>query len=279
MKLVLSLTLRSWVLGLGAWVGGQYIVSNRRSFSIIRFLFFTAWAAPFSFFVFSFSAANAQTLQVITKSIEKTFVADKIDAVQILAERADIEINTWSKNEIKIVVELIAKHPDRAVATNDLAYFKYVIEAAGRNLHLRNLVVLTSNSRRPEANLKARYTLLLPASCAVVIQNSFGKIEIKGLENNIKVKSEFCTSTLQQLKGKITLETYFGDVKAEDLDGTISLTSDRTDWQLKNLKGRCQIRAQYGTFEINTDKTLVKIDLKTDNTVVRFVPQLTNNTK
>ena len=227
----------------------------------------------------SLLSANAQMLQVVTKSVEKTFAGNKINTVQILAERADVEISTWNKNELKIVVELVAKHPDRAVATSDLESLKYVFETVGRSVYLRNFVVLPSSGGRPEANLKARYTLLLPAACAVVLQNSFGKIEIKGLEHSTEVKAEFCATILQQLKGKIALETHFGDVKAEEMDGNMSFRSDRTDWQLKDLKGRCQIRAQHGIFEINTDKTLVKMDVKTDKTTVRFVPQLTNNAK
>lgn len=231
-----------------------------------------------SFLVLSFfhSLLSAQTtLQVVTKNVEKSFAFSETKKVQIQAERADVEVSTWGRSEIKIMIELTAKHPDRAVAVNDLGNFKYDTETTGGTLYVRNYVLLTKSAAKPQANLKARYRLFLPAACALHIQNSFGKVEVEGLDKEIQLKTEFCSVILQNISGKITLDAHFGTLQADNLNGKFSLTTDRSDCQLKNIKGTCRIRADYGSIDIDTDKTLVKMDVKANQTNLKYSPTFT----
>ena len=62
-------------------------------FNILRF---TLCLLPFY--------SSAQTLQVITKTIEKTFEVPQYAKVQVWGERSDVEIMTWNKNEIKATI-------------------------------------------------------------------------------------------------------------------------------------------------------------------------------
>ncbi len=229
--------------------------------------------------VFCHASGQAQTLQVVTKSVEKTFVFGKIKRISISAERADVEVSTWDRPEIKITVDLVAKHPDRTVATNDLDYFKHLIEASGNTVYARNYVLLPKGAAKPQANLKARYRLVVPASGAVTIQNNFGKVLIDGLSQETTVKADFCAVVLQNLVGKIAVDARFGTLRAENVDGDLALTTDRSDCHLKNIKGQCRIRAEYGNIEIETDKTLVKMDVKINQTTLKYVSALTSKTQ
>jgi len=218
---------------------------------------------------FTFYITAAQTLQVATKTVEKTFKFEPLNEVQIMAERADIEVNTWERSEIKIVLELSTKHPDRAVATKDLAVMQHVIEKAGNTLFLRNFITLTKDTPKPQSNFKARYVLFVPAACGFDIQNSFGKTQLKGLTKTTVLRTEFCSVILNDLKGDIRFQANFGDLTATNLDGKISIVSDRTDLILRQLKGQCRIKAQYGSLDLAIDKTLVKMNLDTKHTELR----------
>lgn len=81
----------------------------------------------------------AQTLQVVTKSIEKTFADPKISKVQLWGERSDIDINTWQRQEIKVVIELTAKHPDRSTAEKDLEVMHYTANQSGKEVLIPQL--------------------------------------------------------------------------------------------------------------------------------------------
>jgi len=133
--------------------------------------------------------------------------AVQADEEGIDGERSDIEITPWNRNEIKAVVELTAKHPDRHTAEKDLETLHYTADNSGRTVSLHNFVVLTKNGAKPQSNLKARFTLFVPANCAVEIQNSFGKTTVKGLQTVMQLQTEFCTVELTDLRGNITART------------------------------------------------------------------------
>jgi FlaG/FlaF family flagellin (archaellin) len=226
----------------------------------------------FSLFTFHFSLSQT-TLQVVTKTAEKTFSTEHIAGLNFQAERADVEVVVWNKSEIKIITELTAKHPDRAIATADLENLKYGIEQVGKTLYCRNYLMVSKGTTKPQANLKVRFVVLMPATCALNVQNSFGKIQIKGLTKEATLNTDFCSTDLTNMAGKITISTHFGELRLTDIDGQITLTTDHSDTWLKQLKGQCNIRAQGGSIEINTDKAALKLNLKTDKTEVRYAAQ------
>lgn len=211
-----------------------------------------------------------QTLQVVTKTIEKTFEASQYAKVQVWGERSDIEIMTWGKNEIKATIELTAKHPNRSTAEKDLEALHYTADKKGKTVSLHNFVVLAKNGTKPQSNLKARFTLFVPANCAVEIQNSFGKISLKGLQTQtMQLQTEFCTIELTDLRGTLTARTQFGALRTENFNGLLSIFAERTDLLLQQIKGECRVRAQYGSLDIQTDKSQVKLNVETKNTELR----------
>lgn len=211
-----------------------------------------------------------QTLQVVTKTVEKTFEASQYAKVQVWGERSDIEIMTWGKNEIKATIELTAKHPNRSTAEKDLEALHYTADKKGKTVSLHNFVVLAKNGTKPQSNLKARFTLFVPANCAVEIQNSFGKISLKGLQTQtMQLQTEFCTIELNDLRGTLTARTQFGVLRTENFNGLLSIFSERTDLILQQIKGECRVRAQYGSLDIQLDKSQVKLNVETKNTEIR----------
>src|SRR5215217_2027244 len=75
-------------------------------------------------------------LQVATKTIEKT-ISPKVRTLYITAEKADIEMTTWNKSEITIVLELSARHPDKNTAAADLSKVQYIADRNGKDYFLR----------------------------------------------------------------------------------------------------------------------------------------------
>lgn len=195
--------------------------------------------------------AHAQgKLQVATKRIEKTVSAPSVRTLYISAEKADIEIVTWDNSDIAVIMELSARHPDRATATQDLSKLQYIADRNGRDYFLRNYIVLKDGESKPVSNLKARYTIHLPASCAVDLKNSFGTITLRGLTNQLNLKADFCTTNLTGLSGKGALQTTFGALSGNELAGTFTFTSDHTNVRLEQISGAVRIAAAYGNVEI-----------------------------
>ena len=196
-------------------------------------------------------AANAQTvLQVASKTFNTTVGSPAIKTLHIAAEKADIELVAWEKPDISIKIELSARHPDKSTATADLGKFLYLADRSGKDYFLRNYVLLKDGESKPVSNLKARYTIYLPANCSIDLKNTFGNITMKGLTNNLQLKADFCTSNLLNLKGKGSFETTFGELKTSEVVGAFTFLSDHTNLRLEGIGGAIKMNAHYGIVQI-----------------------------
>jgi len=219
-----------------------------------------------------FQLCRAQNvLQVATKAIEKTVALPAIRTLHINAEKADIELVAWDKTEISIVMELSARHPDKATATTDLAKIQYVADRSGKDYFLRNYILLKEGESKPLSNLKAKYTIHLPASCAIDLKNTFGTIHMKGLTNRLKLNADFCTTSLSNLKGEGLLETTFGELKGAEIAGTFSFTSDHTNLRLENIGGSISMKATYGNVEIVPSSGLSSLAIQSRKALVTLL--------
>ncbi len=263
----------------GRWIGYEmnFLVRTVARLSLLASHFSLTLFFIFHSSLFTLNSATAQTtLQVVTKTIEKTYSSVEIEALGLQAERADVEVMVWSRPEIKIMVELTAKHPDRVIAAADLENLKYGIEQVGKTLYCRNYLMVSKGATKPQANLKVRFVVLMPAACTLNVNNSFGKIQIKGLTKETILNADFCSTDLLNMAGKITVNTHFGELRLTDIDGNIKLTTDHSETWLKQVRGQCDIKAQSGSIEINTDKAALKLNLKTNKTEVRYAQTLVN---
>jgi len=199
-------------------------------------------------------------LQVATKTIEKNVKA--IRTLHITAEKADIEMITWDKPEISIIMELSARHPEKNTAANDLSKVQYIADRNGKDYFLRNYIVLKEGEAKPVSNLRARYKIHLPASCAVDLKNSFGTITLKGLTNNLQLKADFCTTYLVDLSGKGQMQTSFGELKANEISGVFTFQSDHTKMSLQSIAGVIKVDAVYGDIELFPASGLTSLGIK-----------------
>ncbi len=206
------------------------------------------------------------TLQVVTRSIEKTFPITPTLVIE--AEKADIEIVTWGKDEIQLKIELIAKHPDRNTAKNDLEAMKYIADRTPDKILLRNYLVIKNTEEKPVSNFKAKYIIHIPENLKVSIQNSFGKVIVQGKYSQLNIKSEFCVLDLQKAEGNARLETYYGEVHSKNFNGVTTIKSERSELFFQQLSGAYTINAQYGKIEIESVAGLKSLSINAKKTEI-----------
>lgn len=200
------------------------------------------------------------TLQVVTKSIDKSF--DRTQSIKIEAEKADIELVVWSGEKIKVSIDLTAKHPNRKDALNDLEMMKYVAEKFGNVLVLRNYIQIENEKMKPVSNLKAKFVISIPEQMMVSIQNSFGKINISGKFKQLQLKTDFCNTELKNVSGIIKLDSHYGEVNAHDLSGKVELKSDRTEINLTKISKDFTITGNFLKLSINSVSNLQRLKIE-----------------
>ncbi len=218
----------------------------------------------------AFGSNGQVALQVVTKTIEKTIPYKNGHEVNIEGEKAEIKVETWDRNEVKVLTELIAKHPDRKVAEKDLDLMIYSSEQHGSDIYFRNYI--SKKGEKPESELKAIYTITLPADCPVYLKNNFGLTNVSNLSNSLRIHSEFSKILLENLSGDIDVNSRFGDIIGKNIDGNVGLTTRRSDITLYEIKGTWNINAQYGImkFFTNPSPELLTMNVNAEKSDVYF---------
>lgn len=200
------------------------------------------------------TAVFAQTkLQVVSKSIKKTMPYKEGFEVNIEGEKAEIVVETWNKSEVNVHIQLISKHPDRAIAERDLEALKYSTEQHGNNIYFRNYISVEDGQEKPISSLKAIYTVTLPAQCPVYLKNQFGDATVNNLTKFLKLNTEFTKIGLNNLKGETYVQTKFGDIEAQGLSGKVFIDAKRSDITLREISGTFDINAEYGVLKLFTN--------------------------
>lgn len=214
--------------------------------------------------------AQSSSVQVVTKRIDKTFSYRDGYEVNVDGVRAEVSIVTWSKPEIKVQIDFIAKHSKKEQAEKDIEKMRYRADKDKNKIYLRNYLDIPEGSPEPQSQLKAIYVITLPEDCPIYIKNNYGLIDVQNLMSNLRLNSRFSKIDLENIKGNIDINTSFGDLIAEKLDGNIKLISRRSDLTLKQMRGSYDINAQYGILNLFATDRLLGLNLNADKSTVYF---------
>lgn len=207
-------------------------------------------------------------VQVVTKTIEKTFTYRKGYEVNVEGEKAEVIVESWDRAEVKITLELTAQHPDKTVADRDLAAIKYIADKVKNKIYVRNYLSEEEGKPKTESVLSAKYIIFVPEECPVYLKNYFGTINVSNLFNSVKINSEFSKIGLNNIRGFMDVQTRFGDILGTSLDGNMKLNARRSDVILRDIRGSYDLTAQYGIMKIYGTDEILSLNINTEKTDV-----------
>ncbi len=197
--------------------------------------------------------AAQSTLQVVTKTIQKSIAWKSGYTVEINCEKAEIDVEAVAAgNNVTIKADLTARHPQLDSAKYDLNAWKFVTSTVGKKIYIRAYIGLPSGRSLPNSNLKARITVRVPMQCPVTLTNKFGKAKLEHLAGAIRLTGEFCAFTLVDLQGGVNIESQYGNVDGHQLSGQVELQTKRSAIVLSELSGNCNVHSEYGTVDVAT---------------------------
>lgn len=214
------------------------------------------------------SASAQTTLQVATKHLEKEF--EGIHTIIIDAEKADIEIVVWNKSKVQLSMDLSAKHPEKSVVAKDLNFLKSGVDAKNGQLRLRNYILLGQKDKKPESNFKAKYVLKIPENIDLQIKNSFGKITHSGKTKKLTITAEFCTISLNHVKGFSKIQTKYGELNIDGIEGNTGIKTERSNLTLKNFSGIFSIDTYYGEIQLVSPREVQNLTLNGDKSDIQL---------
>lgn len=218
------------------------------------------------------SQASAQTtLQVVTKTIEKTARWKPGYALEINGEKAEVEVSPGTSDaQITVRAELTAKHPSLDTAQLDVETWKFVLSTVGKKIYVRAYIGLKNGQSVPTSNLKAKIIVQAPATCPVSLANKLGRVRLENLRGPIALTGEFCHFQLANLGGDVWLDSRYGSVEGKGLSGKIALKTTRADVTLSDLRSDCSVQSQYGTITLEARPSTGNLAVQGEKSEVRL---------
>ena len=207
----------------------------------------------FIILLWSIGTVDAQTrLKVASKSLTERFDYLPGMEVNVEGQKAEIIIETWDENKVEVLIEFISKHPSEMVAKKDIEALQYSYKTAGNKVYFRNYIKSKDGSK-PQAQLKAVYTVRLPNICPVYVKNQFGSTYVSDLANTLTLQSEFSEIVLRDLKGKVDVRTKYGDITGTGVHGQVNVNARRSDINFSDISGDYNIYTAFGVVKLFTD--------------------------
>lgn len=222
------------------------------------------------FFGVELGAQQEVSLQVVSKEIQKSFSYNSGYELNIEGEKADVKVESWDKNQVEVYIKIAALNEDKKLAANDLEYMQHQMQQVGKKIYLRNYLKVPAGAKKPSSKYESTYIIKMPADCPVYLKSKFGMVQVKDLNNSVKLNSQFTQIDLENIRGLIDVNTRFGELDGKYLDGEMFLKSRRTDVTLSELKGKYDLDLHSGTLNFFADPNVADLKLVAYNTKIHL---------
>ena len=209
-----------------------------------------------------------QKVQVVTRTLEQSWKCPPGMAVHIRAEKATVRVRGWDRPTMQVVLRLSARYPERTVAEQDLPVARYRLEQHGNVLDLTNFFVLPAGAPAVRSDLRAEYTVLMPAGNPVEVINAYGQTELADLTGQQHLEQNFGQITLRNLRGTLTVVARYADLTASNVQADFTCQANKSAVQVVGLGGSCSVRNYYGSVRVQPMATLRELTIEADRTEV-----------
>lgn len=185
-------------------------------------------------FLFNSTFAEGKTLY------EKSFAVNSGEQLSVKIMSGDIEISSWDKNEVSIVVT-----GDEEI--NEYLDFFFKKTDAGVDVKTEKKSSWSSLSSIPKFKVIAK----VPQNFNAELKTSGGDIDGKTLNGKIEFATSGGDVSILDSKGEVSIRTSGGNVKSVNFDGPSTLTTSGGDIVVKNSNGNTEVRTSGGDIKLN----------------------------
>ncbi|MBC6697644.1 hypothetical protein [Hymenobacter sp. BT190] len=216
-------------------------------------------------------AAPAQTkVQVVTRTLEQTLPCPAGVLVRVRAEKATLRVQGWDKPTVRVVLRLIARHPERETAEKELPVARCLIEKSGSVIDLVNYFALAPGAAAVRSDLRAEYTVQMPAGNPLQVVNAYGQTYFTGLAGKQTLEQDFGQITLEDLRGTFSATVRYADLNAANINLAFVCEADKSALRLTGASGSYTIRNRYGSVLLQPGSNLQSVFIDAQRTEVKL---------
>jgi len=196
--------------------------------------------------VLSQSLFGQTKVEVLTKTVEKSFAYIPGHTIKILGESARINVTSWERNEVKVVLKLISKGLTKADAERELTYQKYLIKDFDDEHVIKNFLLVPNELKELASIQETEIMVMVPGASNLRIENQYGEITLFGVSGKVEIASEYGNTEVNELTGAFEVESNFGDLLVQDCSGKMKLSLYLTKTVIDQFDGRGIVKSNLG---------------------------------
>ena len=188
---------------------------------------------------------------------ESTIEAVRGGVLHLVTKQGGVDVNTWRRDEVRVVVEKRSDVSDEAQARALLEAFQVTTTPAS------DTVQVQAGARAGDslASVKVRLVVHVPSQFGINIETTKGGIEISDLEGDVEARTEWGGLTFNSVKGDVKAETGAGGITLERSEGSMELKTGRGGITFNTVNG--DVKAETGAGGITVNKGEGSMEVKT----------------
>lgn len=210
------------------------------------------------------------TAQERTRKINKTYQVNGNTELEIDNQFGKVHVNTWSKNQIDIEVVVRAEFRSESRSQDFVDQVEIDISESSNQISFETDIDGNTNNRRGDS-FSIDYTITMPGTNALSIENKFGDIFVDDLGGEVMIDLKHGSMKAGNLTGPSTIEVSFGSATIDLLGnstldfkysklwlqkaGNLDLEQSFSDIEIDQA-GSIKLKSKYGGVELGDVKSV-----------------------
>lgn len=213
----------------------------------------------FLLFALTTSAAHAYNFNEKRKTYSKTYPLKNNQRVKISNEFGTVDVKSWTRNEVKVDVTIIAFSKDDESAQRILDNIS--IQSSDGD-PITFTTKRSGNIGNGKSRMEINYIVYMPVTNPLDIKNAFGGTTIPDWEGEVNINQSYGAIVTGKLQKAKDVDVEFGSLISSAInDGRIKISY--SSLKIDNLSGTISSKIDFcNSSKLVLDNKLEKLDLK-----------------
>ncbi len=158
----------------------------------------------------------------------------------------DITILPADTNSIRIEAEVTVKCNDKAKASEYAKNAIVIKEGATTELSTKRP---SDAHKRDYAAAQIAYTIYVPQSIKVEIDEKFGDVRVEGINGSVVIENKYGKTAVKDVQGTVELNNAFGSIELENIGGRVEAETKNGKITAKDIKSSVKLESSFGSIE------------------------------
>lgn len=206
------------------------------------------------------------------KSVNKSYSVSSSDKLNIKNAFGSVKVNTWSRNEIKVDVDIEVTANTEALAQKVIDRISITDEKSGKEISFETEMKDVNNDKGNKSSMEINYTISMPESSPLKVQNEFGSTTIPDFKGEVDLTSKFGSLTTGNLSNIKAINVEFGKANLANINSA-PVTIKFSKANILKMSGAVKLNLEFcNTVKLNLDNSLSSLDLKASYSTVNLKP-------